>query len=73
MNIATRIIEAFDGPANVSEVTGASISRVYRWTYGTDRGGTGGRVPQKHWASLLAAAKSRGIPLTLDDLYGGKP
>lgn len=57
----------FGGPARVAEITGADLSRVYRWTYPKSRGGTGGRVPERHEAALLAAAAREGIALTAED------
>lgn len=69
MKVATRIIELFGGEAKVAEITGASISRVYRWTYDEARGGTGGRIPERHWPALFVAAKAQGIKLTPNDLY----
>ncbi|MBT9370826.1 hypothetical protein KLP42_13050 [Rhizobium sp. CSW-27] len=51
------------GIEKVSAVTGKHISRVYRWMYPKDRGGTGGMIPQREASVLLAYARERNIDL----------
>jgi hypothetical protein len=63
------IIEKFGGHARIAEILGVDVSRVYRWTYPEDRGGTGGLIPQKHQSKLLAEARSLGIGLTPADFF----
>lgn len=48
-------------------ITGKHISRVYRWTYPTDRGGTGGVIPHSDALKLLKHARSKSIHLTEAD------
>jgi hypothetical protein len=48
-------------------VTGKHISRVYRWTYPTDRGGTGGVIPHADALKLLDHARANSIALTEAD------
>jgi len=57
------------GVEKVSAVTGKHISRVYRWMYPKDRGGTGGIIPQADAFRILAHARTEGIPLSADDFF----
>lgn len=45
----------------VADACGVDVSRVYRWTYPTEKGGTGGRIPAKHFQAVLALAKKNGV------------
>jgi hypothetical protein len=65
---ARRIIEAFGGEAAVARAVGVHLSRVYRWTYPPARGGSGGRVPQRHHQRILTLARERGLALSAADL-----
>jgi hypothetical protein len=56
----------------VQEVTGASRTRVYRWTQPKDRGGTDGVIPMPHAIKLLSFARENGIDVTGDDLIGAR-
>lgn len=67
---ASSIIARFGGPDKVQEVTGASRTRVYRWTQPKERGGTDGIIPMNHAAKLLQHARENGIPVTGEDLIG---
>lgn len=69
MNIAQRVIDKCGGPAKVAEMVGVHQSRVYRWTYPKDRGGTGGTIPSKHQEKLLNRARRRGINLSPADFF----
>lgn len=57
------------GIEKVSAITGKHVSRVYRWMYPKERGGTGGRVPQEEAEKLLAYAKENSIELTPADFF----
>lgn len=57
------------GLEKVREITGKDVSRVYRWMYPKERGGTGGRVPQDDAEKLLAYAKKNAIELTPADFF----
>lgn len=59
LNPAQEIIEACGGVSRVVEVTGYSEAWVHRWTYPEQRGGTGGRIPQKAQQRLVEA-RARG-------------
>ena len=65
---AARVIEKFGGPRDVARLIGIDPSRVYRWTYPKERGGTGGRIPQGAWKPLLQAAELVGVELSLTEL-----
>lgn len=64
---ANSIIDRFGGPDNVREITGASRTRVYRWTQPKSEGGTDGLIPTPQVVKLLSHARSNGMPLTADD------
>lgn len=63
------VIEKCGGHAAVAEMLGIDVSRVYRFTYPKDRGGTDGTIPAKHQQVLLDRAASRGIALTPADFF----
>lgn len=69
LNPAKKIIDSFGGERVVADIVGASYTAPYRWQYPVVKGGTGGRIPQKHIQTLLAAAKERGISLSLPDFF----
>jgi hypothetical protein len=57
------------GIDKVCAITGKHVSRVYRWMYPKERGGTGGRVPQEDAEKLLAYAKDKSIDLSPADFF----
>lgn len=57
------------GIDNVARVTGKHVSRVYRWMYPKDRGGTGGLIPQEAQPAILGFAEDNGIELTERDFF----
>lgn len=57
------------GIEKVAEVTGKHVSRVYRWMYPKERGGTGGFIPQADAPVLLAYARDKGIDLSPADFF----
>lgn len=69
MEPAQSIISKCGGPEVVAAWTGAHVTRVRRWTYPKERGGTGGLVPSKWQGPLLAAAVANGIGLTPADFF----
>lgn len=64
---AAKIIERLGGMHEVIRITGASRTRVYRWTQPVENGGTGGTIPLRHIPALLAAARKRNINLDAND------
>lgn len=71
---AERVIAKFGNPyklvAAMQLVDGVARNpaSVYRWTYGKDKGGTGGRIPAGSMDLVLAAARMDGVLLTSEDL-----
>lgn len=66
---ARSVILKFGGAEAGAEVTGKHLSRVYRWMYPRDRGGTGGLIPLQDAQKLLAVAATRGVALRPDDFF----
>ena len=62
MDVATKIIDKLGGHQAVAKMLGCHITRVYRWTYPVERGGTGGFVPPKQQRKLLALAPDKVRP-----------
>lgn len=68
-----RSVIAKIGVEKCAEVTGKHISRVYRWMYPKDRGGTGGTIPHADAAVILAYARESGIPLSASEFLEPAP
>lgn len=58
-----QIIAALGGPTRVGEICNVNRSQVWRWTVERDKRGTGGKIPRRHWATLLRYARDNGIAL----------
>jgi len=71
--IAMRVIRKLGGPRNVANMLGMSTQAIYKWTWPSERGGTGGFIPAKRQIELMIAAKQRGIILTKDDFFPKDP
>lgn len=69
MDVAKHVIDKCGGPDKVAEMCGCHVSRVYRWTYPIERGGTGGLIPTRRQTTLLEQARARGIDLTPADFF----
>lgn len=67
---ASSIIARFGGSEKVQAITGASRTRVYRWTQPENKGGTGGTIPQKQLRKLLEHAMATGIQIDAAELLG---
>jgi hypothetical protein len=59
------LITILGGYREVAAAVGRSPSRVHRWQ---DEG-----IPPHAWRAVVAAAKARGVPLSLDELATMKP
>lgn len=68
-NVAEQVIEKCGGHQAVAEMAGVHVSRVHRWTYPKERGGTGGLIPTQHQQKLLDEARDRGIDLGPSDFF----
>lgn len=66
---ATRAIAAFGGVQALAKAIDRDPSRVHRWTYPEERGGTGGRIPGTAVRAILAAAARLNIALSANDLF----
>lgn len=64
---ARSIISRLGGVDTVAEATRRSRTRVFRWMYPQDRGGTGGLIPQREIPRLIELARSTGIELDAND------
>jgi hypothetical protein len=68
-NAAVNVIEKCGGAETVANWLGVDLSRVYRWTYPRERGGTGGIIPAKHQLPLLTKARASGVDLQPADFF----
>jgi len=66
LNPAHRIITAL-GVEAVALACRVHRSRPYRWMAPRSAGGTGGTIPLKHIAALMALSRARGVPLAAAD------
>lgn len=62
------IIKLLGGVRATARIVNLSPGAVSRWTVSADRRGTAGRIPQRHWHTILQHAKKQRIKLTLKDL-----
>lgn len=69
MEPASTIIDICGGFKVVSEMTGRDETRVRRWTYSKERGGTGGLIPSECQTRLMEEARRRGLPLTPNHFF----
>ena len=67
--IAQRVIKKLGGPRVVADMLAMSTQAVYKWTWPTEKGGTGGFIPARRQIELMVASKQRGIILTKDDFF----
>ena len=61
------VIERLGGKTAVSEQLKVDKSTLSRWCQPRPMG-TGGVIPQRHWAQLLAMARAKGVDITLEEL-----
>jgi hypothetical protein len=67
LNPAKSVIDKVGGYAAAARITGKHVTGIYRWTYPTSRGGTGGLVPPADAIKLLDHARAAGIALEPGD------
>ena len=70
---ARSIIERLGGVDVVAGITGKHRTRVFRWMYPPDRGGTGGMIPLREIPKLLKFATSTGKRLRHADFFNTPP
>lgn len=66
---AATIINRFGGVDAVALITSRHVSRVYRWMYPKENGGTGGVIPQAEAGKLLTHAKDNRIKVSPADFF----
>lgn len=64
---AQRIIDRFGGARRLAKLLRFDPSRVYKWTYPRDKGGTGGLVPAAVIPRIQALADIEGISISAAD------
>lgn len=69
MNIAQRVIAKCGGVRATAQLTGKTISVVYRWTYDKSKGGTGGLIPADAQQTIMAAAGRGEVPVVPEDFF----
>lgn len=65
---AAEIIDLCGGVRATARILGLNPSAVSRWAMPPEKKGTGGVVPQRHWAAILDHAKQQKLKITLRDL-----
>ena len=73
MEPAHTVITICGGVKAVADMTNRNESRVRRWTYPKQRGGTDGLIPSDMQPILLEAARSRGINLRPEHFFPAIP
>ena len=66
---ASTVIAKIGGVDIAAKVTGKHVSRIYRWTYPREKGGTGGVIPHEDATKLLKHASDHKIKLTAADFF----
>ena len=61
MEPAKTVIEICGGVKAVAEMCGRDVSRVHRWGYPNERGGSDGFIPPQVAADLLKKAEHLGL------------
>ncbi|QOL80557.1 hypothetical protein [Pseudooceanicola spongiae] len=69
MEPAQTIIQICGGFRAVSEITRRDETRVRRWTYPREKGGTGGLIPSECQQILMSNARERDIPLLPEHFF----
>lgn len=67
MEPAKTIIAKLGGVSAVAEAAGVHFTRVYRWQWPSERGGTGGHIPRWHIPALIEYAGKTGVDLSPSD------
>ena len=66
---AKTVIAKIGGVDVAASITGKHVSRIYRWMYPAEKGGTGGVVPHADARKLLEHAKNASIDLRAEDFF----
>lgn len=68
---ARTVIRRLGGVQAVAKLSQRHFSRVRRWTWPREKGGTDGIIPQTEALKLLRDAADLGIDMTMDDFVAG--
>lgn len=68
-NPAHSIIKRLGGEAAVAAATNLALTAPYRWQASVEKGGSGGKIPQKRIPILIELAKSKDIDLCLEEFF----
>ena len=68
-DIAQNIIHKFGGHRELADALGLDVSRVYRFTYEKERGGTDGLIPAPHQQTIIEKARELGKDITYSDFF----
>ena len=66
---AKTVIAKIGGVDVAASITGKHVSRIYRWMYPAEKGGTGGVVPHADARKLLDHSKASGLDLHAEDFF----
>jgi hypothetical protein len=66
---ASTVLAKIGGVEVAASITGKHVSRIYRWTYPREKGGTGGVIPHEDATKLLKHASENNIPLSASDFF----
>jgi len=69
MEPAKNIIELCGGVDAVAGIVGRDVTRIRRWTYPKERGGTGGLIPSDCAQVLMSAAVILKLPLKPEHFF----
>lgn len=73
MEPAASIIKSLGGPKAVATRLSVALTAPYRWQSPEDKGGTGGEIPRKYRADLIALATEKGVKLSKIDFVVREP
>jgi len=70
---AASIIKKLGGLTAVAGAAGVSVTSVQRWRLPKRKGGSGGTVPNRHVATLMAFAVKRNVYLGFHEFFPAGP
>lgn len=68
MEPAASVITKLGGVEAAARDLGVHRTRVFSWMRDANAGGTGGRIPQRHFPTILALSAARGLEITAESL-----
>lgn len=73
MEPAASIIKKLGGVEDAARDLGVHRTRVFSWMRDAAAGGTGGRIPQRHFPTILDLSAKRGLGITAESLITAPP